>query len=125
MRKLVGFHASIRCSPCLLRLLVYAHIGLYLHVCFQEVLECCIWLKVCRLTSDPKAKKGEEGVYTDVHTNVIQKLKKMLLETPFLEKPRYDHQHSIIGTVDTSPIGIRWAISKKKKMDRGMQFDLG
>ena len=60
-----------------------------------------------------------------MHTNVIQQLKKVLLEAQVLRTLRYDHQHSIIGTVDTSPIGIRWAISKKKKMDRGMQSDLG
>ena len=39
----------------------------------------------------------------------------MLQEALVLRKPRYDHEHSIIVTVDTSPIGIGWAISQEEE----------
>ena len=59
-----------------------------------------------------------------MHTNVVRQLKKILLEASVLRKPRYDHGHSIIGTLDTSPIGIVWAISQEEEDGSGMQFDL-
>ena len=60
-------------------------------------------------------KKNSSFLWTNVHTYVIRQLREMLLNAPVLRKARYDSEHPIIVIVDTSPIGIGWAISQEEK----------
>ena len=60
-------------------------------------------------------KKNSSFPWTNVHTCVIRQLKEMLFNAPVLRKARYDSDHPIIVTVDTSPIAIGWAVSQEEK----------
>ena len=77
-----------------------------------------IWIPHFAHVADPLyglLKKNSSFLWTNVHTGVIRQLKEMLLNAPVLRKARYDSEHPIIVTVDTSPIGIGWAISQEEK----------
>ena len=60
-------------------------------------------------------KKISRFLWTNVHIDAIRQLKEILLNAPVLLKARYDSQHPIIVTINTSPIKIGWAISEEEK----------
>ena len=57
-------------------------------------------------------RKGQKFFWKDEHTKAIQKLKKMLLKAPTLQKVDYKCGRPIILKVDTTPMFIGWAIGK-------------
>ena len=81
------------------------------HVCFHH-----IWIPHYAHVAEPLCgflKKRKKFEWRDEHTNVIRRLKKLLLKAPTLRKVEYTEGKPIYVTVDTSPTGIGWVINQE------------
>ncbi len=57
-------------------------------------------------------RKNQNFEWDVRHSQAMQHLKELLSNAPVLRKPDYTYNKSIIVTVDTSPVGIGWALSQ-------------
>ena len=57
-------------------------------------------------------RKRQKFFSTEQHTKAMRKLKHLLKSAPILRKADYEGGRPIVITVDTSPIGIGWAIGQ-------------
>ena len=69
----------------------------------------------CRGSIVWTTKKRKKFEWEDKDTYAVQKLKKLLLESPALRKADYIDGTPIYVTVDTSPTGCRWVINQEDK----------
>mgnify|MGYP000241053363 CR=1 FL=1 len=58
-------------------------------------------------------RKNKKFEWSSMHTNAMIQLKEMLLKAPVLRKPHYSHGRKLIVTVDSTPIGIGWALGQE------------
>ena len=60
-------------------------------------------------------KEGRKVKWEPVHTEVMKRLKGMLVVVPDLRKAIYKEGMPIYVTKDTSPMGIGWVINQEQK----------